>query len=274
MAFDFSCPQCKHIMQMDNSAAGELGVCAKCDAEVLIKRGTMDSEAEEGQTEQEEELSETPSASDPSGTVVLSTGTTVITRMVVALVFLCVVGGGGYLIYNNIVEFFENWENNGPTGWTDHQKKLIQQTETKDGRPDYSHLAVEQPEPTEEEKRIGEAMGAVGGGFGDAPTSGGEGENQRGQGSGRRSFDPEQIFADRDKDMDGLLTGAEISERMQSRMGQVDTDKDGAISKEEFVTAMAALMAAGRQGGSGGQRGGPQRGGDDTERPELQDGQP
>ena len=71
-------------------------------------------------------------------------------------------------------------------------------------------------------------------------------------GGARRNFDPEQIFADRDKDMDGLLTGAEISERMQSRVGQMDIDKDGAISKEEFVTAMTALIAASRQGGSGG----------------------
>ncbi|MBT5125549.1 MAG: hypothetical protein HOM32_13215, partial [Planctomycetaceae bacterium] len=74
--------------------------------------------------------------------------------------------------------------------------------------------------------------------------------------------------------MDGLLSGSEISERMQSRVAEMDEDKDGAISKDEFVKAMTAMMAARRQSGGGGQRGGGQRGGGDTERPELQNGQP
>ncbi|MBT4012221.1 MAG: hypothetical protein HOF15_07855 [Planctomycetaceae bacterium] len=72
------------------------------------------------------------------------------------------------------------------------------------------------------------------------------------QGDGRRSFDPAQIFADRDEDMDGLLSGSEISERMQSRVAEMDEDKDGAISKDEFVKAMTAMMAARRQSGGGG----------------------
>ena len=80
----------------------------------------------------------------------------------------------------------------------------------------------------------------------------GGGDGQRGGGGGGRSFDPEQIFADRDKDMDGLLSGDEISERMQSGLERTDENKDGAISKDEFLKAIAAMMASRQQRGGGG----------------------
>jgi Ca2+-binding EF-hand superfamily protein len=50
--------------------------------------------------------------------------------------------------------------------------------------------------------------------------------------------------------MDGLLSGDEISERMQSRVEQMDENEDGAICKEEFLAAMQRFRAS-RQGGGG-----------------------
>lgn len=94
-----------------------------------------------------------------------------------------------------------------------------------------------------------------------APASGepgGEGRGGRG-GGGRGNFDPEEIFDTRDEDGNGKLEGEEISERMQDRVEQLDTDKDGAISKDEFVTGMENFR--GRRGGGGGGRGGGGRGG-------------
>ena len=103
---------------------------------------------------------------------------------------------------------------------------------------------------TDEETSDGESRG----GRPQMESMGGGGGAQ--QGGVRRSFDPAQIFADRDEDMDGLLSGSEISERMQSRVAEMDEDKDGSISKDEFVKAMTAMMAALRQSGSGGGGGG------------------
>ncbi len=47
--------------------------------------------------------------------------------------------------------------------------------------------------------------------------------------------DPEELFKRRDENGDGKLEGSEISERMQSRIADLDKDGDGAISKEEFM---------------------------------------
>jgi len=96
----------------------------------------------------------------------------------------------------------------------------------------------------------------AGGSQGGEQTANMGGGGQRGGGGGGRSFDPEQIFADRDKDMDGLLSGDEISERMQSGLERTDENKDGAISKAEFLKAIAAMMASRQQRGGGGGGGG------------------
>lgn len=77
-------------------------------------------------------------------------------------------------------------------------------------------------------------------------------ERQRSGGGRGRSIDPEQIFSDRDEDMDGLLTGDEISERIQPALKEIDKDADGIISKDEFLKAFAAMMALRQQGGAGG----------------------
>lgn len=102
----------------------------------------------------------------------------------------------------------------------------------------------------EEEDHAGEVTDG-GGSQGGSPrvNVGGGGGEQRG--GGGRSFDPEAMFAERDKDKDGFLSGDEISNRMQSRVKTMDEDEDGDISKDEFVKAMAAMVAA-RQESSGG----------------------
>ena len=100
-----------------------------------------------------------------------------------------------------------------------------------------------------------------------ANSGGGQQEGaQRGGGGGR--FDPEQIFAERDKDMDGLLSGDEISERMRPRVAAMDEDEDGAISKDEFVKAIAAMLASRQQSSGGGGGGG---GGGEAEIMQLPD---
>ena len=58
-----------------------------------------------------------------------------------------------------------------------------------------------------------------------------------GGGGGGGPPDREAFFASRDADGNGKLEGNEISERMQARLAELDTDADGAISKEEFLAA-------------------------------------
>jgi hypothetical protein len=248
MAFDFSCPECRHTMEVDNSAAGEMGVCPKCEAEVLIQRVTAGSAAEEPQTQPGEELSPASPASVSSGDVELGSGTTIATRIVMVGVFLCIMSGGGYLIYNGFEVlgfqydgFVGLMEDKRDTGLTDYQKRMLEQTRQNPGPPDYSHLAVDVPPPTEEELQFEQYLDANG----DMSHGG--------------SFDPEEIFTERDKNMDGLLLGDEISDRWES----MDTDKDGAISKEEFLAVMQRFRSS-RQGGRG--DGAPREGGD-AERP-------
>lgn len=93
--------------------------------------------------------------------------------------------------------------------------------------------------------------------------SGSEGQpNGPGGGRGGRGaggFDREAFFAERDTDGNGKLEGEEISERMRERMANADVDKDGAISKEEF---MASAGGPRSQGGSADAAGGSNRGGE------------
>lgn len=71
----------------------------------------------------------------------------------------------------------------------------------------------------------GQAPGAESGAAGGPPPGGGRG-----------NFDPEAFFVTQDADNNGKLEGSEISERMQARMADIDKDKDGALSKEEFMS--------------------------------------
>ncbi|MCA9121845.1 MAG: hypothetical protein H6822_11790 [Planctomycetaceae bacterium] len=78
----------------------------------------------------------------------------------------------------------------------------------------------------------------------------------RGQGGG--GFDPEAMFAERDVDGDGKLTGEEISARMRENLEAIDTDSDGAISKAELLARMSQFR--GRGGRGDGANAGPGRG--------------
>jgi hypothetical protein len=107
----------------------------------------------------------------------------------------------------------------------------------------------------------GEDMMQAMGGGGGPPGGGGPGGGGPGGGGG---FDPEAFFAERDADADGKLAGEEISERMQARMDTIDTDGDGAVSKEEFLAGMS------RRGGGGGP-GGESDGAGRRQRPPLEE---
>ncbi len=109
-------------------------------------------------------------------------------------------------------------------------------------------------------------------------------EAQRGQ-PPRRGMggppDPEfvaRMFEMRDRDGDGKLTGEEIpdpiSERLSGRMDQVDSDGDGAISKQE-LERMFARMREGFPGrgprGRGPDEGAQRPGGDLPRRPQAEE---
>jgi len=241
-------------MQMDNSAAGEMGDCPKCEAEVLIQRSPVGSETEELQINNEEQPQ--PSSANVDSDV----GTSVATRILVYAFLLCVIGFPVFFMFSGFSVFGYSYE-----GWlaqyeakldaesrelTDYQKKLLEDTKANKGPPDYSQYTVDLPEPTEEEINFGQSMGAGDGGFGGAGADSGEGDNG-GQGSGRGSFDPEEMFDERDENMDGLLSGEEISERMQSRLASMDEDEDGAISKKEFLAAMQRFRSSRGERGAG-----------------------
>lgn len=91
------------------------------------------------------------------------------------------------------------------------------------------------------------------GGFGRPGGFGGPG----GPGGPGGGFDPQAIFAQRDADGDGKLTGDEISERMRGRLEEIDTDGDGAVTLEEFQASMSRFRQGGPGGGPGGAGGGP-----------------
>jgi hypothetical protein len=103
---------------------------------------------------------------------------------------------------------------------------------------------------TEESMPGMEQYGGAGPGGG-GPGGGGPGGGGPGGGG---SFDPEAMFAERDADGDGKLTGDEISERMREGLEATDTDGDGAVSKDEFVARMSQVRGRGGRGGPGGER--------------------
>ncbi len=73
--------------------------------------------------------------------------------------------------------------------------------------------------------------------------SAGGGGGGGGMSEGTAQPAPEEAFNSRDTDGNGKLEGAEISERLQGRMAQIDKDSDGAVSKEEFLAALQARQA-------------------------------
>jgi hypothetical protein len=59
-----------------------------------------------------------------------------------------------------------------------------------------------------------------------------------------------------DADGNGKLEGAEINDGMKSRVGSMDTDKDGAISKKEWTDLMSKMGGRGGSRPGGGRPGG------------------
>ena len=88
----------------------------------------------------------------------------------------------------------------------------------------------------------------------------GKGERGKGRGGfggfggGGFNLDPESIFKDRDKNEDGKITEDEIDPDAPAWMNPMrfDTDKDGAVSKEEFQKGIEEAMKRFREGGFGG----------------------
>lgn len=115
---------------------------------------------------------------------------------------------------------------------------------------------------TESEAVVGTAStdldGSMAMGMEDDREGAGMGSGGMGSGSGGPSggFDPETIFAERDADGDGKLSGDEISERMREGLEATDTDGDGSVSKEEFLARMSRFRGRGERGGPGGEGGG------------------
>ncbi len=90
--------------------------------------------------------------------------------------------------------------------------------------------------------------GGGGGGFG----AGGGGGERGGRGGG--NWNPMERF---DKNGDKKISKDELPEQMQERFAEMDTDKDGSLTEEEFRAAMRARFGGGGRGGrGGGERGG------------------
>ncbi len=83
-----------------------------------------------------------------------------------------------------------------------------------------------------------------------APTAkaGGSEEN----GPPRGEFDPTAMFKQWDADSNDSLAGDEIPERMKQRLADIDTDKNGEISKTEFEARMRQFGRGGPGGGGPG----------------------
>ena len=79
-----------------------------------------------------------------------------------------------------------------------------------------------------------------GGGGGGSSGEGSQGENGEAE---DMEAQLEAIFVKRDADMNNKIEGEEISERLKGRMDELDTDKDGAISKDEFMDGMKKMRS-------------------------------
>ena len=79
----------------------------------------------------------------------------------------------------------------------------------------------------------------------DAMSPEARGEHHRGP-RGERGFgppSPEKLIERFDANKDGSLQAAELPERMQERIGDIDTGGDGVVSKEELTAHFATMKA-------------------------------
>ncbi len=113
---------------------------------------------------------------------------------------------------------------------------------------------------------------------GEASTQRGRGANGERMGRGRRGEGGREgggrggrgrMFERLDANGDGKLSGDEIPERMRGMLEQLDTDKDGAISQEEFRSGSGRMFGGRGRGARGGnpREGRPER----PQRPPLED---
>ena len=115
--------------------------------------------------------------------------------------------------------------------------------------------------PSAESGGEASAEGGRGAGRGDGE---GRRRGRRGEG-GRRG----RMFERSDANKDGKLSGDEIPERMRGMMDQLDKDKDGAVSQEEFSSGIGRMFGGRGRGGRGGnpREGRPER----PQRPALEE---
>ena len=137
-------------------------------------------------------------------------------------------------------------------------------------------VRVESVTPTGISDSIGDMdegmmMGGGPGEGGPEAGGGGIGAGGGGPGGGGGGFDPAAIFARRDENQDGKLTGEELSGRIADRVEQLDTDKNGEVSREEFDAGMQDIFAGGGGGPGGRGPGGGGGRGDRPERPQRPD---
>jgi hypothetical protein len=74
------------------------------------------------------------------------------------------------------------------------------------------------------------------------------------------------MFSRQDANGDGKLAGEELTGRWRDGLEQNDTNKDGALTLEEFRAGMRNMFQRGQRGGGGG--GGGYRGGGGQDRPD------
>ncbi|MDA1015700.1 MAG: EF-hand domain-containing protein, partial [Planctomycetota bacterium] len=111
---------------------------------------------------------------------------------------------------------------------------------------DWENVPTVGAEPSGEENPDGEA-GIMGRGVVPGLEPGADGGGPGGDGGPRPggTFDRGALFDRMDEDKDGKLAGEEISERMAQRLEQIDTNKDGEITREEFLNAPPPNFGAG-----------------------------
>jgi multidrug efflux pump subunit AcrA (membrane-fusion protein) len=110
--------------------------------------------------------------------------------------------------------------------------------------PDEPQVPDDSDGPTQRKKRPSQAAGGE-----DGPVAGPEGRAPDGGGAGGGDFDPERIFAALDADGDGKVSGEEIPDRMRDNLSEIDTDQDGAVSREEWQQRRSARSSGGGGGG-------------------------
>ena len=102
---------------------------------------------------------------------------------------------------------------------------------------------------------------------GGAPPAADQGAGRGGRGRGGRGpRDPEAFFKAQDKNGDGKIAGDEIGEQMKSRISDIDSDGDEAVSLEEWKAAVKKFRerrGSGQRGGDDEAQRGGNRGGDD-----------